>query len=176
MEIRVHADDSGLGLWRGTVDWRRRSFDCALGRSGIRTDKREGDGATPAGVFPLRRVLYRPDRGATPVTALAVRPITPEDGWCDDPADPAYNTQVQLPYPGHTEHLWREDRLYDLVVVLGHNDEPVVAGAGSAIFMHIAAPGYRPTEGCIAMERPHLEALIGAAKPGDVLVIAGEAP
>ena len=149
-------------------------FPCALGRGGIHHSKREGDGVTPAGVFPLRRVLYRPDRGGPPVTELPVTPISQGDGWCDDPTDPAYNTQVRLPYSAGTEQLWRDDHLYDLVVVIGHNDDPVVPGAGSAIFIHVAAPGYKPTEGCVALERPDLERLIAAAKPGDAIVISAK--
>ncbi len=151
------------------------SLTCALGSGGVRRDKREGDGATPAGVFPLRRVLYRPDRGAAPATALPLAPISRGDGWCDDAADPAYNTQVRLPYAARTERLWRDDHVYDLMVVIGHNDDPVVPGAGSAIFIHVATPEYAPTEGCVALARLDLERLIAAAAPGDAMVISAKA-
>jgi L,D-peptidoglycan transpeptidase YkuD (ErfK/YbiS/YcfS/YnhG family) len=146
---------------------------CALGRSGVVAAelKREGDGATPAGLWPMRRVLYRPDRGDKPRTALPARPIWPDDGWCDDPADANYNRPVELPYRAGAEQMWRQDGLYDLVVVLGHNDDPVVPGLGSAIFLHIAAPDYGPTEGCVALSRPDLEALLAIARPGDALDI-----
>lgn len=146
---------------------------CALGRGGvIEADaKREGDGASPLGDWPIRHVLYRPQRGK-PVTFLALKPIEPEDGWCDDPGDPAYNRPVCLPYPASAEKMWRDDDVYDLVVVLGHNDDPPVAGRGSAIFLHLARPGYEPTEGCIALSRPDLEALLRQVRPGDFLRIA----
>ncbi|HEX7760428.1 MAG TPA: L,D-transpeptidase family protein, partial [Caulobacteraceae bacterium] len=98
-------------------------------------------------------------------------PIAPSDGWCDAPADPAYNRPVTLPYPASAEHLWREDHVYDLIVVLGHNDDPPVAGMGSAIFLHLARPDYAPTEGCVALSRPDLERVLAMARPGDALTI-----
>jgi L,D-peptidoglycan transpeptidase YkuD (ErfK/YbiS/YcfS/YnhG family) len=133
--------------------------------------KREGDGASPAGLWPIRRVLYRSDRGDRPQTALPVQAIGPEDGWCDDPADPNYNRPVKHPYGARAERLWREDGVYDLIVVLGHNDDPPIAGLGSAIFLHLARPDYAPTEGCVAMARPDLEALLAMARPGDAVEI-----
>jgi len=150
-----------------------RTVPCALGPSGVveAAKKREGDGATPLGLWPLRRVLFRPDRGPAPRTALPVQPIAPDDGWCDDPADPAYNRPVKLAYPARAERLWREDGIYDLIVVLGHNDDPPVAGAGSAIFLHLARPGYPPTQGCVALARPDLEAVLALTAPGDALEI-----
>lgn len=150
-----------------------RAFPCAIGKGGMvaAQDKREGDGASPLGAWPLRRVLYRPDRGPAPRTALPVSPIAPDDGWCDDPAHPDYNRPVKRPFDARHEALWREDGLYDLVVVLGHNDDPPVAPLGSAIFLHLAKPDYAPTEGCIALARPDLEAVLALAAPGDVLII-----
>ncbi|MBP0443272.1 L,D-transpeptidase family protein [Roseomonas sp. SSH11] len=135
---------------------------CAIGKGGIRTDKQEGDGATPRALMSLRRVLYRADRGRAPVCAVPVEPIGPNDGWCDDPADPAYNRPVTLPYAGRHELMWREDGLYDIVGVLGWNDDPVVRGRGSAIFLHVARPDYAPTEGCIALAPTDLRAALAA--------------
>lgn len=165
MDILVSAD--------GWVRWPGGSARCALGRGGIRTDKREGDGATPVGRFPLRHVLYRPDRLAPPATALPVAPIAPEDGWCDDPADPAYNRPVRLPYPARHEELWRADEVYDVIVVLGHNDDPVVPGAGSAVFLHVARPDYAPTAGCVALAPGDLLRLLGDCPAASWLVVAG---
>jgi L,D-peptidoglycan transpeptidase YkuD (ErfK/YbiS/YcfS/YnhG family) len=149
---------------------------CARGPAGVvaASAKREGDGAGPTGAWPLRRVLYRPDRRAAPATALPVAPLDPSDGWCDAPADPAYNRQVRLPYPASAERLWLDDGLYDLIVVLGHNDDPVVAGAGSAIFLHIARPDFSPTQGCVALAAADLEALLALAGPGAALVISSD--
>ena len=157
----------------GFVAIGEREVPCALGPTGAiaAEDKREGDGATPLGVWPIRRVLYRPDRVPAPITELLVEPLRETDGWCDDPADPAYNRPVTLPYPASTERMWREDELYDIVVILGHNDDPPVPGMGSAIFLHCAKRRYPPTQGCVALAREDLEALLTMAGPGDALAI-----
>lgn len=155
----------------GVMRWDGHEAPCALGREGVcaAAKKREGDGRTPAGLWPVRAVWWRPDRSPAPETALPTRPITPHDGWCDDPADPAYNRPVRLPYPSSAERLWREDGVYDLVVELGYNDDPVVPGAGSAIFLHLVRPGFLPTEGCVALAEADLRAFLRDARPGDAL-------
>lgn len=147
-------------------------FDCALGRGGVRLIKREGDGVTPIGRFDLRRCFYRPDRMDAPDTALPVAAIGETDGWGDDPADPdGYNRLVTLPRPGGHERMWRDDRLYDLVVVPGHNDAPPIPGGGSAIFIHIARPDYAPTEGCVALAPDDLRRVLAFCAPGGALVV-----
>ncbi len=140
----------------GRLKWRGQSYRCAVGRAGIVATKREGDHASPLGCFVLRRVLYRADRLAAPQTSLPVSALAQDAGWCDAPDDAAYNQAVTMPYDASAEMLWREDPLYDVIVVLGHNDSPVVPGCGSAIFMHVAQPDYAPTEGCIAMAQDDL--------------------
>lgn len=144
-----------------------------LGHAGViaAEAKREGDGATPIGVWPLKRVHYRPDREPPPETALPVAALAADDGWCDDPADPAYNTPIKLPYPARAESLWRDDHAYDLIVVLGHNDDPVIPGAGSAIFLHLAQPDWRATEGCVAVSHETMLAALKAAQVGDTLAV-----
>lgn len=144
---------------------------CALGRSGARLDKREGDGATPIGCFSLRRVLYRADRIARPETGLPAAPIDPHLGWCDDPGDASYNTPVCVPYAARHERLWREDALYDLIAVIGYNDDPVEPGRGSAIFLHVARPDFAPTEGCIALRLADLSELLRACRRGTRIVV-----
>lgn len=146
----------------GRLQWQGKIYRCAVGRNGLTRDKHEGDGATPCGRFALRNVLYRPDRLDLPATDLAVSALRPQDGWCDTPADPHYNQPVHLPYPAPAEALWRADQLYDVLVVLGHNDTPVRPGRGSAIFLHVAGPDYAPTEGCIALARDDLLEVIRA--------------
>ena len=138
----------------------------ALGKGGIALHKMEGDGATPAGLLPLRRVLYRADRVTRPRAAVPVMPLAPHDGWCDDPDDTAYNKPVPLPYPARHEALWRADAIYDVIGVLGWNDTPIAARRGSAIFLHVARPDYDPTEGCIALALPDLVALLAAGLTG----------
>ena len=157
----------------GFLDLGGEKVRCALGWSGVKpaADKREGDGASPAGVWPIRRVLYRPDRGPAPTTAFDPQPISRHDGWCDDPKDAAYNRPVHLPYPASAEHMWMENGVYDIVVVLGHNDDPVTPGMGSCIFLHLSKPDYSPTQGCVAIARPDLEALLAKARPGDAVEI-----
>ncbi|MFG1365313.1 L,D-transpeptidase family protein [Xanthobacter versatilis] len=136
----------------------------ALGRSGIAFDKREGDGRTPAGRWRILRLLYRPDHGPRPVTRLPCRALKPSDGWCDEAADRRYNQPVTLPMGGSRkvshERMWRDDGLYDLVLVLDHNTRPRVAGRGSAVFVHLARPGFRPTEGCVALRRADMLRLL----------------
>ncbi len=150
------------GAARGVLTYGNLRFPCALGKTGRRAGKREGDGATPVGDFRLRSAHYRPDRMARPRTRLPLSPIRPNDGWCDAPGDRNYNRPVRHPYPASAEHMWRGDGLYDLVVVMGYNDRPRVSGRGSAVFMHVAGPGLKPTEGCIALARPHLVRLLQA--------------
>ena len=143
----------------------------ACGRSGVRADKREGDGASPAGTFPLIQGYYRADRIAPPPTSLPMSALRPEDAWVDDPADANYNRLVPLPYPAHHEEMWRADGLYDLVVLIGYNTDPAVPGRGSAIFLHVARPDFAPTEGCIAVAREVLGQLLGLLGPGSMITI-----
>jgi L,D-peptidoglycan transpeptidase YkuD (ErfK/YbiS/YcfS/YnhG family) len=146
----------------GRLALRNDVFRAALGRAGIALHKMEGDGATPAGVLPLRRVLYRLDRLPAPDCAVPIEPIGDTDGWCDDPLHRDYNRPVRLPHEARCEELWRHDGLYDVVGVLGWNDAPVERGRGSAIFLHVARPDYGPTEGCVALALPDLLRVLGA--------------
>ncbi len=149
-----------------------RRMPCSIGRAGsiAAVDKREGDGATPLGTWPVRAALLRPDRVAAPRTTLPWRWLRPDDGWSDDPADPAYNRPVRHPHGPSAERLWREDGLYDVIVVLGHNDGPPKSGLGSAIFLHCWRNA-APTEGCVAIEQNELLALLPRLRPGDFLMI-----
>src|SRR5947209_16644799 len=114
----------------GLLNWLGGNICAVCGRGGVRANKREGDGASPAGTFPLLYGYYRADRLAVPRSGLGMPPLRPEDGWVDDPADPNYNRPVKLPYPARHEQLWRADGLYDLIVVIGYNTDPVMPGAG----------------------------------------------
>jgi L,D-peptidoglycan transpeptidase YkuD (ErfK/YbiS/YcfS/YnhG family) len=144
---------------------------CALGRNGITGRKREGDGATPAGRLATVAVLYRPDRITRPATRLPVFRLRPDDGWCDDPSDRLYNKEVRLPFEASHERLWRSDHLYDVVVVLDYNLARPRRGAGSAIFLHIAAANLAPTEGCIAVTMPAIRRILARARPGTFIEV-----
>lgn len=167
MNLVVTSDTQGA--WVDWGDGRRRA---AIGPGGIAVKGSEGDGITPRGSWPVREVFYRADRIARPNTALPLRAIAQDDGWCDAPGDANYNRLVKLPYPASAETLWRDDHLYDLVLVLGYNDAPVVPGKGSAIFLHLARPDFSPTHGCVALALNDVIAAIAQLTPGDQVVIA----
>lgn len=143
-------------------------YRCAIGKNGLvnADEKREGDHQTPRGSYSLRACYYRADRLAEPPkTALPLVEIRETMGWCDDPAHPRYNQLVRLPFDASHENLWREDDCYDLIVPIGYNDEPIVAGRGSAIFMHIAKPDYSGTEGCVALSKADLLEVLSKITP-----------
>lgn len=151
---------------RAIVSLGSLTLPCAVGRGGVVARKREGDGGTPRGVWRIGEVWFRPDRIRRPRTALSIRATRRSDGWCDAAADRNYNRRVRLPYPASAEEMWRCDRLYDLLVVLDYNRRPRARGRGSAIFMHVARPGFAPTEGCVALRLPDLLRLLVRLGPG----------
>jgi L,D-peptidoglycan transpeptidase YkuD (ErfK/YbiS/YcfS/YnhG family) len=167
MDLRVTAGKDGA-----VVDWGQGPRRAAIGLPGIAVKSGEGDGITPIGAFPVREIFYRADRIPKPDTRLPLRAIEKDDGWCDAPNDPNYNRPVKLPYPASTEQMWREDHLYDLVAVLGYNDDPVVPGGGSAIFLHLARPDYSHTQGCVAVAYDDALAAIKQLQPSDQVVIS----
>ena len=133
-----------------------RRFPCTLGRRGVALDKQEGDGRTPVGTYPLRKVFYRADRLEKPETGLPVEILAEKTGWCEDPAHPDYNKQIILPHSSTHDRMTRGDHLYDLVIVVGYNDDPPVAGRGSAIFIHLAREDFSPTAGCVGLKKEDL--------------------
>lgn len=144
----------------GAIYWPSGEARGAVGAGGVRPNKKEGDKATPTGTFSLPFGMYRPDRIKLPNTDLPMTPLREAHAWVDDPNDPKYNQLVELPYPAHTEKLWRTDGIYDLLVVVGYNMNPTQPGAGSAIFLHIARPNFAATEGCVAVSRSVLLKLV----------------
>ena len=157
----------------GLVDLGGRARPFGFGRAGAVPVEsgREGDAATPLGTFGLRFGLWRPDRLPRPTSALTLHPVRENDGWCDDPSHPAYNRWVRLPFAASHERLWREDGAYDVVLVMGHNDDPPVPGRGSAVFIHIRRPDHRPTLGCLALAPRDMLALLRGARCGDRITI-----
>jgi L,D-peptidoglycan transpeptidase YkuD (ErfK/YbiS/YcfS/YnhG family) len=154
------------------LDWGAGARHAAIGPGGIAIKGGEGDGITPRGCFAIREIFYRADRIARPNVKLPLHAIAETDGWCDSPTDPNYNRLVTLPYPASAEKMWRDDHLYDLVAVLGYNDDPVVPGKGSAIFLHLAKPDYAHTHGCVALAFADALAALEQLEPGDEIVIA----
>jgi L,D-peptidoglycan transpeptidase YkuD (ErfK/YbiS/YcfS/YnhG family) len=143
----------------------------ALGRGGIKANKREGDGATPRGTFGLKRLWWRGDRHPRPATLLPVRRIGDRDGWCEDPADRHYNQPVKVPADSKADRLARIDHLYDFIVELDHNTRPRIAGHGSAVFIHIARPHFAPTAGCVALKFDVLRRLLTKLGPRTRIVV-----
>ncbi len=137
----------------------------ALGRSGIRANKREGDGGTPRGRFKLRRLWWRADRAPRPRTLLPVRRIERNDGWCENPGARRYNRPILVPQGRLGDRLWRADGLYDFIIEIDHNTRPRIAGRGSAVFIHVARPGFKPTAGCVALDAGRLQRLLERVGP-----------
>lgn len=154
----------------GTLHFKGKEYRCALGKNGIAESKIEGDGMTPAGCFPIREVWYRKDKLGALSFPFLTREITRKDAWCDDPSDARYNTHITVG-ENATESLWRGDDLYDVVVVLGYNDDPPVPGKGSAIFMHVAREGYTGTAGCIALSCEDLLEVLRHATPQTLVCV-----
>jgi len=152
-------------LYQGWLCANTICLPVALGRCGIKANKREGDGGTPRGTFHLKRLWWRPDRLGRPVTRLPVRQIGHHDAWSEDPLDRRYNRPVRRQAGEPGDRLWREDHLYDLIIEIDHNDRPRIAGRGSAVFIHLARPGFAPTAGCIGLEKNRLLRLLERLGP-----------
>lgn len=167
LHVFANAGDRRRGVLRvGTL-----SLPCALGRSGPVVRKREGDGSTPRAKLRPIAVYYRPDQWPFRATSLPHRPISPRDGWCDDQTSPRYNRRIVLPSLVSHEKLWREDRVYDVVIETSWNHRPAIRGRGSAIFIHLARPGFKPTEGCIALDRKGMKLLLPRLGPLTRLIV-----
>lgn len=156
VRVRMRPGDRSRGvLLAGSL-----AIPVVLGRAGIRANKYEGDGATPRGRFRFLRLWWRADRHPRPRTLLPVRRIAPDLAWCEDTSDRRYNRPFQRSATEPGDRLWRDDRLYDLVVELDHNTRPRVAGRGSAVFVHVARPNRSPTAGCVALGLNDLRRLL----------------
>jgi L,D-peptidoglycan transpeptidase YkuD (ErfK/YbiS/YcfS/YnhG family) len=156
---------------RGVLTANGLALPVALGRGGIRANKREGDGATPRGTFRLKRLWWRSDRHPRPRTQLPTRRIRSDDGWCEDPRDRHYNQRITVPQGSAADRLARKDGLYDFIIELDHNTRPRIAGRGSAVFIHVARPGFAPTAGCVALTMPALRQLLANVGPGTRIVV-----
>ncbi len=172
LAARAGADEPfDLEYRGGRISWPRGGARAAIGKGGVRANKREGDGATPAGTFRLPFGFYREDRVTAPKTALPMFPLRKTYEWVDDPRDPNYNHLAERPYPAHAEAMWRDDEVYDIVIVIDYNMNPAAPGAGSAIFLHIARPLFTPTVGCVAVARETLLFLVTKLGPKSRIAI-----
>ncbi|MDO9564860.1 MAG: L,D-transpeptidase family protein [Bradyrhizobium sp.] len=156
---------------RGWLTAGGQAIPVALGRGGIKANKREGDGGTPRGTFRPRQLWWRADRHARPRTFLPVRAIRPEDAWCEDPGDRHYNQPIRLQQGRAGDRLRRDDHLYDFIVEIDHNTEPRIAGRGSAVFLHLARGNFGPTAGCVSMTKSAMLRLLQRIGPETRIVI-----
>ena len=129
---------------------------CSIGKRGISIKKREGDKKTPKGEFRLKYILYRKDRIFKLKTKLKKIPINKKMGWCDDPNSDHYNKIINYPFKFSAEKLWKKENIYDIIIVIDYNLNPVIKNKGSAIFLHIAKKKYQPTKGCIAVNKKNI--------------------
>jgi L,D-peptidoglycan transpeptidase YkuD (ErfK/YbiS/YcfS/YnhG family) len=148
----------------GYLQYKNLKFRCALGKAGIKKKEKEGDNVTPRGIFKITSMYYRSDRIKNIITIVKKIKITKKIGWCDDTNSLFYNQQISLPTKFSHEKLYRNDNLYDLVLVINYNTKPIIRNKGSAIFIHIAKKNYKKTKGCIALKKKHLIELISKIK------------
>jgi L,D-peptidoglycan transpeptidase YkuD (ErfK/YbiS/YcfS/YnhG family) len=148
----------------GYLKYKNLKFRCALGKAGIKKKEKEGDNITPKGIFKITRIYYRADKIKNITTSIKKVKIKKNIGWCDDPNSNFYNKEIKLPSKYSHEKLYRKDNLYDLVLVLNYNINPIIKNKGSAIFLHIAQDSYKKTKGCIALKKKHLILLISKIK------------
>jgi L,D-peptidoglycan transpeptidase YkuD (ErfK/YbiS/YcfS/YnhG family) len=167
ISVRTRPADRSRGILRAG----HLAIPVVLGRSGIKANKREGDGATPRGCFQLLRLWWRADRAPLPATGLPIRRIDPLLAWCEDPAHRRYNRPFRRDRNESGDRLWREDRLYDCIVEIDYNRRPRVAGRGSAIFLHFARPEGTPTAGCVGFRTGALERLLARLGPKSKILI-----
>ena len=148
----------------GYLKYKNLKFRCALGKGGIKKKIKEGDNITPKGIFSITRIFYRQDKIKKIRTKVKKIKIKKNMGWCDDSQSPFYNKQVKLPNRFSYEKLYREDNLYDIILILNYNTKPVIKNKGSAIFVHVGNKFYKKTRGCVALKKDHLIKLISQIK------------
>jgi L,D-peptidoglycan transpeptidase YkuD (ErfK/YbiS/YcfS/YnhG family) len=148
----------------GYLKYKNLKFRCALGRAGIKKKEKEGDNITPQGIFKIIKIYYRSDKINKIKTFIRTVKIKKNMGWCDDSKSEYYNQQINLPNNFSYERLYRNDNLYDLILVLNYNTNPTIKKKGSAIFIHVSKNSYKKTKGCIALQKKHLLKLIPLIK------------
>ena len=144
----------------GYLNYKNFKFRCALGKNGIKKKVKEGDFITPKGKYKLIKIYYRADRIKKINSPLKKIKLKKNMGWCDDVNSKYYNKQIKINDKISHERLYRKDSLYDILVVLNYNLNPIIRGKGSAIFLHVAKKNYSKTQGCIALKRNELLNLV----------------
>jgi len=156
----------------GHLIYKNLKYRCAIGKAGIKKKQKEGDNITPKGTFKITRVYYRSDRIKNISTSIKKIKINKNMGWCNDSKSPFYNREIKLPSKFSFEKLYRNDNLYDLLAVLNYNTNPVEKNKGSAIFIHIAKKRFKPTAGCIALQKKDLMNLMRVVKKNSKIKIS----
>jgi L,D-peptidoglycan transpeptidase YkuD (ErfK/YbiS/YcfS/YnhG family) len=146
-------------------------FRCSLGKNGVTKNKVEGDKCTPSGIYKLKQVFYRADRIKKITTNLKKIKIKKNMGWCDDSSSKKYNHLIKIPNKFSHEKLYRKDHIYDIIVVLNYNMNPVIKKKGSAIFVHIAKKNYSKTLGCIGLKKNDLLEILNKVKKNNKIKI-----
>ena len=155
----------------GYLKYKDFKFKCALGKAGVGKKKIEGDNITPKGTFEIVKIYYRSDKIKKIYSKIKLFKINKKMGWCNDPISKKYNQLIKLPSKYTHEKLYRQDNVYDLVVVLNYNRTPIIKNKGSAIFIHVAKKNYKKTEGCVALKKKHLVKLIENIKSKTKIII-----
>jgi L,D-peptidoglycan transpeptidase YkuD (ErfK/YbiS/YcfS/YnhG family) len=155
----------------GHLKYKNFKFRCSLGKNGIKKKIKEGDNITPSGIFRIKKLYYRADRIKKIVTSVKKIKIKKNIGWCDDFKSADYNKEIKLPSKFSHEKLYRKDHLYDLVVVINYNMNPIIKKRGSAIFIHIERNNYQPTQGCIGLKKKHLLTILKNIKKNEKIKI-----
>jgi L,D-peptidoglycan transpeptidase YkuD (ErfK/YbiS/YcfS/YnhG family) len=156
----------------GYLKYRDLKFKCALGKSGVEKKIKEGDNITPRGTFDIIKIYYRNDRIKKLSSEFNLIKIRRNMGWCDDPKSKKYNQLIKLPSKYSYENLYRKDNIYDLILILNYNMNPIVKNKGSAIFIHVAKKNYKKTAGCIALKKKDLKQLILKIKKKTKVIIS----
>ena len=156
----------------GHLIYKNLKYRCAIGKAGIKKKQKEGDNITPKGTFKITKVYYRSDKVKNISTSIKKIKINKNMGWCNDSKSPFYNREIKLPSKFSFEKLYRKDNLYDLLAVLNYNTNPVEKNKGSAIFIHIAKKTFKPTAGCIALQKKDLMNLMRVIKKNSKIKIS----
>ena len=144
---------------------------CSIGKKGLTKNKQEGDLKTPKGIFKLKKVFYRRDRIKFFKSPIKKYCINKNIGWCDDPTSKYYNREIKFPFNHSAEKFWRKDNIYDLIIVINYNFNPIIKNKGSAIFLHICKKNYAPTKGCVAINKKDMMDLLANIKNNTKLII-----